>query len=176
MKIDKRFEIVKELRLTVPKNYNHYKQLEFFYENCCDEDRRDFLKKAISKLIPGKTHTVKIIGIKGNETSEDCLIFLKQNNSILVGAQGLSLVYQLKKQEFPNGTCLSFDEKDKLPWRKNVGDLDFIGTDLDGDFLVPYIKCSRSVVHKDPIFDFNHSSFRFSHSAYGDDHFLCFCK
>ncbi len=147
--MDERFEIVKEFTLTVPENYTHDTQLalfakdskkKFYFYNDAITDKN--FANATNKLTPGKTYTVKVIGIKATVTSEDCLTVLKQNNAILVGAQGAALAYQLKKDELPVGKwSVSFDEKDAL-WKDAVGNLRVPGvvrfSDGDWEFRLGY--------------------------------------
>ncbi|MDP3974992.1 MAG: hypothetical protein Q8P88_01755 [Candidatus Jorgensenbacteria bacterium] len=92
-RIDERFELVKEFLLTVPEGYDHATQLarfakeyreKFYYWNDNITDRN--FAQATQKLVPGKTYTAKIFGIKETATSEDCLALLKSQNAILVGA------------------------------------------------------------------------------------------
>lgn len=122
------FEPLNEFTLTVPADYVHATQLgmfekkyrkSFYYFN--DDITDAHFSKATNQLVPGKTYTVKVFGIKQRVTSEDCLAFLKSQNAILVGAQGVSLVWQEKKDEFPvEEWTASFDEKEAL-WRDAVG-------------------------------------------------------
>ncbi|MEK7097904.1 MAG: hypothetical protein AAB906_03590, partial [Patescibacteria group bacterium] len=129
---DDRFGLVTAFKLTVPKGYSHDTQLaifasfaknkseKFYYynDNITDEN----FAKVTQKLVPGKTYGVKIFQIKSYVTSEDCLAFLASQRAILVGAQGLSLVRQLKKDQFPTigKWTVSFDEKDAL-WADGDG-------------------------------------------------------
>lgn len=131
---DNRFELLTSFEITVPKRYNHNTQLAtfddyakkeryyFYNENITDKN----FAKATQWLVPGKTYSVKIFGIKQRVTSEDCLAFLSTQQAILVGAQGLSLARQLKKDKFPMSKwTASFDQKDAL-WLR-----------ADGDYVVP---------------------------------------
>lgn len=123
---DDRFELLNSFELAVPKSYNHGTQLatfakfaeekpgKFYYFN---DNITDANYAKAKKLIPGKTYGVKIFGIKKGKviSSPDCLSFLASQRAILVGAQGVSLAQQLKKEEFPVGKwTVSFDEKDAL--------------------------------------------------------------
>lgn len=135
---DNRFELLNTFELTVPQKYTHGTQLATFAEFAQDKSEKfyDYNKaitdanyaKATQQLVPGKTYGVKIFGIKQRVTSEDCMAFLASQHAILVGAQGLSLTRQLKKNEFPVGKwTASFDEKDAL-W-----------TDACGNHWVPFV-------------------------------------
>ena len=128
---DKRFGLpVIEFTITVPTDYKHENQINTFAKkvkklkttNYYNDDFTDEnFTKATNKLEPGKTYIVKIHPILQTVQSEDCVLFLKKQNSILVGGQGLSLVYELNKEAFPKGKyTVSFDEKDAL-WVDSVG-------------------------------------------------------
>lgn len=125
---DERFYPLNEFSLTIPRAYDHATQLSgfakeyrkksyYWNDNLTDAN----FAKATRRLEPGKTYTVKIFGIRETVTSGDCLAFLKSQNAILVGAQGLSLVWQETKDQFPVGKwTVSFDEKGAL-WPDAVG-------------------------------------------------------
>ena len=123
-----RFSLLSSLQFTVPEGYNHSTQLASFSK----ENRKKFYSyndnitdenfaKTTNKLVPGKTYEAKIFGITKWVTSEDCLAFLKTQNAILVGAQGISVVWQQAKENLPKGKyTLSFDEKNAL-WQDAYG-------------------------------------------------------
>ena len=120
-----RFELLMEFKVTVPTDYDHGTQLstlkkkEFYYFN--DEITDWNFRKATQKLVPGKTYKAKLFSIRKTVNSDDCLGLYKAVGAILTGAQGLSLVYQLKKDVLPKGKyTVSFDEKDAL-WRVSDG-------------------------------------------------------
>lgn len=143
---DNRFELLTSFKMTAPKRYDHDTQLatfvsyaekeKFFCYNYSITDAN--FANATLRLIPGRTYLVKIFGIKQGETvnSEDCLKFLATQQAIFVGAQGLSLVRQLKKGKFPMSKwTLSFDKEDAL-WRDADGNpgVPVMGRDSDGDW------------------------------------------
>ena len=121
---DSRFALSAAFEMRIPDNYNHATQLASFEK----ENRKKFYSyngditdahyaKVTNKLTPGKIYEAKIFGITKRVTSEDCLEFLKTQKAILVGAQGISVVWQQAKEQFPKGKwTLSFDEKDAF-WR-----------------------------------------------------------
>ncbi len=161
---DERFEFVKEFKFTVPTDYDHATQLAtfakahkkgFYYYN--DDITDTNFAKATNKLVPGKTYTVKIFGIKQTFQSQDGLDLIASQKGILAGAQGASLVYQLAKDELPKGKWyISFDEKNAL-W-----------VDSDGFHRVPYVGRSSD------------GGFGFYLGYFGnewgsDDCVLCFC-
>lgn len=126
---DPRFSLLTTFQFTVPKNYTHATQLASFAK----ENREKFYSyndniadanfaRATNKLTPGKTYEAKIFGITKRVASEDCLAFLKTQKAILVGAQGISVIWQQAKENFPKGKwTVSFDEKETL-WQDAFGD------------------------------------------------------
>lgn len=122
---DKRFgPAIKEFQITIPAGYQHDSQLDTFAKNTKelkttyyfnDELNSKNFAKATNKLIPGKTYKVKIFPILSRVESEDCMTFLRKQNAILVGGQGVTLTYDLAKDQLPKGKwTVSFDEKDAL--------------------------------------------------------------
>jgi stalled ribosome alternative rescue factor ArfA len=104
--------------------------------------------KATNKLVPGKTYAIKMFPISETVQSEDCIAFLKENNAILFGAQGLTALQTDQPEIFPAGKCtVSFDEKDAL-WKDAGGDLrvPFVDRDSGGDwgFRLGYFEDSWS--------------------------------
>ncbi len=131
--VDPRFTLLTTFQFMVPSDYDHSKQLAPFAE----ENREKFYSyndnitdanfaKVTNRLTPGKTYEAKVFGITERVSSEDCLAFLKTQKALLVGAQGISVVWQQAKEQFPKGKwTVSFDEKDTL-WQ-----------DADGSRRVP---------------------------------------
>ena len=159
---DPRFPLLTTFQFTVPENYVHATQLAsfakenrekfyFYNDNITDAN----FAKVTNKLTSGKIYEAKIFGITERVTSEDCLVFLKTQKAILVGAQGISIVWQQAKEQFPKGKwTVSFDEKDAL-WQ-----------DADGYHRVPYVR-QRS----DGDWHFFLGNFEFD--WYDDDCVLC---
>lgn len=130
--IDKRFgAAIAEFELTVPPDYNQDTQIDefgkktkklkttYYYNDALTSKN---FAKATNKLTPGKTYKVKIFPILSTVTSEDCMNFLRKQNAILVGGQGVTLAQDLKADEFPIGKyTVSFDEKEAL-WKDSAGD------------------------------------------------------
>ncbi|MDD4412303.1 MAG: hypothetical protein PHR00_01510 [Patescibacteria group bacterium] len=166
----KEFVLLKEFKLTVPDDYQYETQLT----NFADNHRKDLayynyfitdsnFSKVSNNLIPGKTYLVKLWIRKKRFFSkmisfEKCLAWLKKNNVILTGAQGLSLVYQEKKEELPiDKWTVSFDEKENLLYaggnhgvpsieRRSLGGYEFglgyFGLDWSGpDCLMGFCDC-----------------------------------
>jgi hypothetical protein len=120
---DDRFQLVKSFGIVVPENYDYSTRLdtfrashkkEFYYYNDAITDVN--FNHPSFKLSPGLKFSVKVFQITETVTSEDCLKFLKsQPKSVLLGAQGASLVYEQRKSELPKGRWhVSFDEKENL--------------------------------------------------------------
>ncbi|QQS60110.1 hypothetical protein IPN41_03200 [Candidatus Falkowbacteria bacterium] len=163
--IDRRFGgAMTEFKFTVPSDYNHEEQLkafgkkykkEFYFYNSDITDKN--FAKVSNKLIPGKTYTVKIFPILQNVSSEDCMTFLKKQNAIFVGAQGISLLRDVDKEKFPIGKwTVSFDEKENL-WK-----------DADGGHGVPLVGRGSGGVWR---FDLGYFGFQWG----SVDCLVCFC-
>lgn len=124
--VDAHFILREEFKFTVPEDYNHGTQLaEFMQKN--GEEFNLYHKPGLTdknfnnpthRLCPKKNYLVKLFSVlKEGLTFEDNLRFLKSHKALLVGAQGLSLLYQLRKDKFSAGTSVvSFDEKSRL-WK-----------------------------------------------------------
>ena len=118
-----KFELINTFEITVPKNYNHatrldtFKvahELEFRYYNPDTTDSN--FSKATTQLVAGRKFQVKVFGIKKVVSSKGCLAKLCSEKAVLLGAHGMSLVYEQKKDELPKGKwSVSFDEKEALP-------------------------------------------------------------
>lgn len=154
-------------RYTVPADYNHDTQLDDFgaktrtlksthYYNPNLTSKK--FAKATNKLVPGKTYGIKMFPLlERGISSEDCIAFLKSNNAILVGSQGLTALQSDQPDIFPAGKwTVSFDEKKTL-WK-----------DADGSHRVPGVYRSS-----DGYWEFNLGDFEFS--WYSDDVLVCFC-
>src|SRR3989344_7322656 len=100
-----RFSLLSTFQITIPEDYDHATQLASFSK----ENREKFYSYnnsitdvnyagVTNKLTPGKTYEVKIFGITQRVPSEDCLAFLKTQTAVLVGAQGISVVWQQAKE------------------------------------------------------------------------------
>ena len=164
---DKRFgPAIREFEITILPDYDHPTQIDSSIKKARKEKttyfiNSDFTSKnfanATNKLEPGKTYKVKLFPILSQVSSEDCINFLAKQNAILVGGQGVTLVYDVAKDQLPKGKwTVSFDEKKAL-WK-----------DADGDHGVPFVGA------------YSGGDFRFSLGCFGRpwyDHgvILCFC-
>lgn len=156
-----RFMVLKTFSLTVPKNYRPDKQLDSLnHRDFCDFNNAitdENFRSVTHQLIPGKTYKVKIVSIDSHSTSEELMGVYAREKAIFVGAQGISLARQLKKDEFPVGKwTLSFDKKEALL------------EDADGDHRVPgVLRYSNG--------DYWFNLGRFEHDWNSGDCLLCFC-
>lgn len=123
---DSRFgKTVTEFKITAPASYKTQNQMSSFFKKYSDTfdvfDGEDLMNASYqnvsAKLVPGKTYTVRIFPImKDGVTPAECVNWLKSQNALLTGAQGLSLFFELKKGSFPQSKFVySLDEKNKLP-------------------------------------------------------------
>lgn len=120
------FKLLETYEITVPEDYDHNTQLESFRKeylrvfDVCEKQISDKnLAKVTDKLGPGKKYKVEIFRTISAVYPEDELAFLKKKKALLVGAQGLSLFWQLKKNELsvllrPGMEIISVDERDAL--------------------------------------------------------------
>ena len=137
---DPRFKLIKTIKLSCPDYYLHSKELSRLYQQffrAFDDDINDEnFNKVSNKLKAGRDYKVKIFQNKQLVRSNDCLEFLKNQKVILVGAQGLALLWQLKRNIFPAGKCtVSFDIKSSL--FKDDDDssrVPFITRDIDDNY------------------------------------------
>ncbi len=128
-----RFVLLKDLGvIVVPKDYEHKTRLKlfkeknkekfFFYSDfIADDDRFD---DPAQILKPGDKLHVSVLKqiISGRTTSDERLMFLKSKNAILLGVQGVSLVFEQKRDELPKGHWYtSLDEENR--WNRFDVDL-----------------------------------------------------
>ena len=152
--LSSKFRCIKEFNITIPNNYQHEVQLKRFselrdtkcsYYNSIITDHN--FARVTHKLIPGKTYAVRIYQILKTVTSENCLAFLKLENAVLVGPQGLSLLFEKNQSAFPlDAYLLSFDKREVLPTE----------TTSPNNFQIPgiYVRSYKSYWDFDTI-DFN---------------------
>lgn len=125
---DKRFELLNTIKLAVPGNYDHNHQLALFKEknidnfggyNGCITD--DHFSKVSHHLVPGETCLIKIFGLNQKLKTNECMAFLRSQNVLFVGAQGLSLLRELRPEIFPRVKWMvSLDEYVSL-WNEPGG-------------------------------------------------------
>lgn len=152
--------------IVVPEDFDHTRCLATFREDCGSQfgyfnpNSTDAnFAKATTKLTPGRKFRLKLIPIKSGKvvaSSDDCLARLKQEQAVLTGAQGLTLVYRQAKGKLPKGKYYpSFDEEKALPV-------------VDGYHRVPYLGVYSGG-------DFDWSLGNFEYSWYDDGVLVCLC-
>ena len=152
--------------ITVPDDYAHEKRLTTFREQ--NHKKFFYYDKAITDakfpnptriLKPGNKFCVRAFKqvVGGTTTSEERMAFLATQKAVHTSAQGVSLVFDQKRDQLPKGKrYASFDEKDHL-W-----------TDADDHHRVPDVYC-----HSDGYFNFYLGNFE---DVWDVSHaFLCFC-
>ncbi len=144
----KTFELVQEEKgLVVPRDYYHPQQLKRFVEkyklkpltNAHDENDEDYphfyqfdtritdenFRRASHELIPGKSYSALFfyLLIKGPGSLEPLLRYVKKENLIAGGAQGLTLLWEGMHDRLPQKTFItSYDYKESLPWIEELND------------------------------------------------------
>jgi len=140
---DKSFILLADLGIcTIPENYVHNKQLSlldrknFYYFN------KDILDKNFPNpnriFKPGEEFYVCVFkqNTNGRTTTKKRMEFLAKQNAVYAGAQGVSVVYEQKRDQLPKGYWyLSFDEKKRLWEDKNRSyRIPYLGAYTDGNF------------------------------------------
>jgi hypothetical protein len=160
-------EKITEFEITVPVDYNHKTYIDTSAKKAKKEkttygyndnlNSKNFANASV-QLEPGKTYKVKIFPtLVFSISSDDCIAFLKKQQAILVGGQGLMLVYDQTKDKLPKGTwTTSLDEKPTL-WK-----------DSDGKYCLPAVHART-----DGAFKFDLDSYDNVWDAYNC--LLCFC-
>lgn len=108
MKLESKFKLLKIVPFEVPITYDSQNQILLFEQK--NRKKFDYWNIGITdknyanvshKLEPGKRYIVYIYGINERVTEDECLKFLKSENSLFVGPQGISLFWELRKEELP---------------------------------------------------------------------------
>jgi hypothetical protein len=99
-------EFVTEFQITVPSTYKYSTRLSSFktqYGSNFSEynsEITDVNCKGVNKLLPGVTYTVKIFSVNSPYWDvEDYIGFVTKKGYFCAGAQGLSLVWQLHREQ-----------------------------------------------------------------------------
>lgn len=116
-KPESRFEPFRSFEFVVPFDYVHKKRLARFYE--ANNSRFNFYHPGITDesynashcLIPGARYKANIFAIKGGNSSEYCIHFMKLQKSLFINAPGLSLLWEQKRDLLPQGWLVGFDEE-----------------------------------------------------------------
>jgi hypothetical protein len=95
---------VDEFPLTVPDTYRHINFASAWklgFESV-DEDALpdDSYRRVTHRLQPGRTYSVKILRLTDEATIHTCLGIYRRNKALFVGAQGLLLAWQLRRDAF----------------------------------------------------------------------------
>ena len=107
----------------IPSDYDHDKQVDQFHEkkkkdsgilHYNDGITSENFSKASIKLEPGKTYGVEIVPIQSGPLTYECEAYMKKRGAIFVGAQGLTLVQDLKPELLPVGITVSLDKYEAL--------------------------------------------------------------
>ncbi len=139
--------VTHERLLEVPSGYNHKtcirsfrdkheKNLEHFSVAVSDIN----YARATTQLVPGQKFSVQIYGIECGKwvSSPACIEKIQKVNGVLLGAQGLSLVFdqlvfgQAGNVLMPDCTHLSFDEMEELPRIQQKYRIPYLSRDPDG--------------------------------------------
>ena len=100
-----------EFSFTVPMNFNPETQIDCFVGKIqiTMKEKIRYLNpnlksinfsKTRDKLIPGKAYKMALYPILSMAENEDCIDFLNEKKSLLVGAQGLTLIIELLTENF----------------------------------------------------------------------------
>ena len=135
---------IAQFDLTVPASFNHDTQIDvsaekakkqkdtYFYNP--DLTSENFSKVKI-KLIPGEIYLVELFPITENVSSQQCLSYLKNQKALLVGSQGLTLIYDLAKDKLPKDKwIISFASKEELQIGSTGSYVPYIQTYSEGDY------------------------------------------
>ncbi|MDD5289692.1 MAG: hypothetical protein PHT40_00650 [Patescibacteria group bacterium] len=115
--------------IIVPADYHHDTYMESFGKKYSSEFPNyrssgvtaDKFSQVTTKLLPNQKLAVTVYLVKSWTISrQEIITFLKANNAFLVGAQGLALTFEQKRDQLPIGCITSFDQKEHL-WRDIEG-------------------------------------------------------
>lgn len=109
--------LIYECSIKIPIEYSHESQLntltkETFHIFNNDISDKNFIK-ATTKLLADENYKLKVFEVVEASYPEDCIKFLL-NEGLLVGIQGLSLIYQLEDIVPIRSWLCSFDRKNAL--------------------------------------------------------------
>jgi len=121
------FSLVRSFTLTVPEKYQFLHQLDSFREKHGDEfvvfdaniTDSNFLDTSFV-LVPGLSYEVKLFRLRDNArmvTMEHALAFLESQSAVLVGAQGIALIWEQCTSDFLKGgniPVISLDKPESL--------------------------------------------------------------
>ena len=116
-------------KFTAPKVFAHDVQLSNYAtfvegrpEIICNGRLRDDNFAAVTQqFVPGSTYGIEIFAIAPSASSEECLKFLASQEAMFVGAQGITLIQQVKPEIFPSGKWTASLDKKKALWKDISG-------------------------------------------------------
>lgn len=128
---DKRIEIQEsEFEISVPEFFDYNSIIDSFNDFATKSKETYLYNQDLSdknysntsyKLKPGEKCKIKFFKAKESIDFIDCLEFLKSQEALLVGPQGLIVAFAERKEIFPKGCWVfSLDERDSL-WKDHGG-------------------------------------------------------
>lgn len=146
---DPRFILVTHFDLNVPRSYSHEEQLaKFRFENGVRFTKfsnaltDETWANAVQKLKPGKVYEVRIFSFAEEVSYADCKQFCESKGAFLAGAQGLSLIWELKKERLPlDKALISFNDLDAYTnTKERIHLLPFIARFSNGSWWLEIIQ------------------------------------
>ncbi len=145
-----KFILVKTFRIVTPIDYDHGAQLGQFFRKFSlgggsrwyDENITDkHFFKASYRLASSYVYTIKLWKVAKRKTvdAKECLAFLRSNRIVLVGAQGLTVIFDRARNQLPCGFIASFDEPSNL-WKSDCQGENYGA----GEYLIPFIYHCRT--------------------------------
>lgn len=173
-----------EFKLKIPLDYDHDTRLNSFRRKIerkwfpkpdpLEIDRNitsENFNRVTNKLIPGKNYIIKLIPVlvldyENGLTNEECLEYLHSTKSLLVGAHGLSLLYEYFYKFCPQKRkIISFEER-KFLWVGRGGRPLLTYLQITGDYDRSYGEDGFKTKMYDPFSSLSIFS--------GGDYLLCF--
>ncbi len=124
--LSSRFGAPKEFRFTVPPFYKHEEQIDNFHRMIagketvfCFDDRMsgEHFPEASHRIVAGRRYVVCLYPVLRMVSTAQCLDFLEDEQALLVGLHGLTLLYQMESRHVARGRhVVSFDVAEKL-WK-----------------------------------------------------------
>ncbi len=167
-----KFRLIADLGIiTIPEGCLHETRLDSFRARYKDKELRssylysndltDANFPRTSRILkPGDKLWVRAFEqtTSGKTTATERMKFLDSQNAVYTGAQGVSHVWEQKRDQLPKGKyCVSYDKQENLWW------------DPNGDHRVPYVSTG-------PNDGFRFGLIRFGRDWDSIDVLLCFCE
>lgn len=134
-------EPVTSFEITIPVEFDFYTQLPAFHL----ENRKKFIvfsnflvfnknyQNVSDRLTPGERYKISFYEILRRTNGKFCYLFTKRMSGLMVGPQGLFLIWELKKQFFPSGSTFMFDKENNLYSYRGEALVPFVHR--EGDFF-----------------------------------------